>query len=200
MGDSTELILAGQTQEAAPSHNAPQRYGRLAFIGAFAGSAAVVGLLLVAVLHPAQTNGVVPLGRSAPSFTLPLLHGGRVSLAAYHGRPLLINFWASWCIPCKQEAPVLERGWQRYGPRGVAFLGIDEQDTRTDALQFEQQYGITYPSAYDASGYQFIDYGVSGFPETFFVTRDGSLLDKYVGPLDDATLDRLVSAVMRRNR
>lgn len=198
MEESSTLTMGGQPPRDVPTPGA-RRHGRLAIIGAFTAMAAVVALLFGAVLRPAQTNGVVPLGRAAPSFALPLLHGGRVSLAAYHGRPLLLNFWASWCIPCQQEAPVLERGWRRYHRRGVAFLGIDEQDTRADALRFERQYGITYPSAYDASGYHGIDYGVTGFPETFFVTPDGRLLDKYVGPLDDATLDRLVGALIRRS-
>ena len=197
MGDSDEPIVAGQVPVwVQPEGTRPRRW-RLSFIATCTTFGAFVGLLRVTVLQPASTNGVVALGRPAPPFAFPLLHGGRVSLAAQQGQPLLVNFWASWCVACKQEALVLERGWQCYRREGVACLGIDEQDTRADAIQIEHQYGITYPSAHDASGHQVIDYGVSGIPETFFVTRDGRLLDKYVGPLDDATLDRLVWAVLR---
>lgn len=124
----------------------------------------------------------------APAFDLPRLEtSGRLSLRSLRGKPVMLNFWASWCIPCKQEAPVLEREWRKHRAQGIVFLGIDAQDFRQDALRFTDRYGITYPSVYDGSGSTLGRYGVTGFPESFFVDRQGRLVPvRVVGPISSA--------------
>jgi cytochrome c biogenesis protein CcmG, thiol:disulfide interchange protein DsbE len=101
---------------------------------------------------------------------------GKISLAAYKGRPVILNFWASWCIPCKKEAPVLESVWQRYRARGLIVLGVDANDLKSDARRFARENGMSYPLAYAGYGDTISAYGVTGFPETFFVARNGRLV------------------------
>ena len=117
-------------------------------------------------------SGARPL---APDFTLRTLDGtGTVSLADLRGQIVVINFWASWCDPCKEEAPVLEDFWQTEAePNGVAFVGIDTQDLSDDARAFAKTYALTYPLVHDAGGEVGRDYGVGAFPETFVVDAQG---------------------------
>src|SRR5712691_3023516 len=129
---------------------------------------------LLAVLGWRLANGNAVAKGPAPRFTLPRLDGhGDLGLAAFRGKAVVLNFWASWCIPCKQEAPNLEAAWRRWRPHGVVFVGVDAQDFYGDARQFGKRYEITYPLVRDGSGKVVGDYGVSGFPETFFVDRRG---------------------------
>ncbi|MHB8620117.1 MAG: TlpA disulfide reductase family protein [Chloroflexota bacterium] len=128
--------------------------------------------------------GVQRVAGPAHDFALPKLGGGgTVQLSSFKGHPVLVNFWASWCIPCRQEAPTLEQTWQTYKGRGVMFVGVDVWDKQADAQAFVKQFGITYPIAVDADGKVAIDYGVRGVPETFFIDRAGRLRSKYVGPV-----------------
>ena len=119
----------------------------------------------------------------AHDFTLPLFEGGTVQLSGLKGQPVMVNFWASWCVPCRDEAPILERTWQQYKDRGVVFLGVDIWDTEANARAFMREFGLTYPTALDRDGKVAIDYGVRGVPETFFVDREGKLAGKYIGPV-----------------
>jgi cytochrome c biogenesis protein CcmG, thiol:disulfide interchange protein DsbE len=115
-------------------------------------------------------------GKPAPDFTLAALSTHAeppIHLANLRGKPVVINFWASWCSPCADEAPLLQAAWQHAGTKGVIFIGIDYQDTQSDGLSFLQKQGITYPSAIDANGATAINYGVTGTPETFFIDRRG---------------------------
>ena len=138
-----------------------------------------------------------PAGRMAPNFTLPLLDGdGSLSLSDLRGHPVLLNFWASWCVPCKEEAPVLQAAWEKWRDRGVKFLGVDAQDGRTWAREFEQKYGITYPSVVEGTHEEMARYGVLGFPETFFIDEQGKIVAKYIGPFDAATLDAYLSSLV----
>jgi cytochrome c biogenesis protein CcmG/thiol:disulfide interchange protein DsbE len=127
----------------------------------------------------------------APAFTLDLLEGeGEVSLASLRGKAVVLNFWASWCEPCKEESPRLESAWKRYRDQGVVFVGIDVNDFEGDARRFVERYGLTYPILHDGQGSTVGRYGVTGFPETWFVGRNGNLVgDRVQGPVSDATLE-----------
>jgi cytochrome c biogenesis protein CcmG/thiol:disulfide interchange protein DsbE len=117
----------------------------------------------------------------APEFSLEPLEGeGRISLAALRGKAVVLNFWASWCGPCKDEAPLLQQAWERYRDDGLVVVGIDAQDFRVDARRFVERYDLTYPIAYDGKGSTIGRYGNTGFPETWFVGRDGRLVGEHI--------------------
>ncbi len=130
--------------------------------------------------------------RPAPDFTLTLSDGRMVRLSDFRGQPVVINFWASWCAPCRAEAPTLEETHQRYADRGVVILGINLWDSEEAAAEFRKVFGQTYPSGPDPNGKIAIEYGVSGIPETFFITPDGKITAKFVGPLPIATMEALL--------
>ena len=147
--------------------------------------ALVLGLLALLVWRVAHGSSR-PTSGPAPRFTLPRLDGkGALALADLRGKGVIINFAASWCDPCKKEAPVLERTWQRYRSRGLVVLGIDGNDFTSDARKFTRRYGLTYPFVRDPDGGILRKYGLSGFPETFFVDRGGRLVAEHIeGPID----------------
>ena len=175
----------------------PRRKSTLGILVAVAVGGLLIGVLGAAVKVRGVSLSQHPAGRVAPDFRLPLLDGnGSLSLSDLRGHPVLLNFWASWCVPCKQEAPVLEAAWEKWRDRGVKFLGVDAQDSRTWAREFEQKYGITYPSVVEGTPEEMARYGVLGFPETFLIDRSGKIVAKYVGPFDAATLDAYVSSLV----
>ncbi len=143
----------------------------------------------------AQVGLVAVPGQTARDFTLKLFDGGSFSLAGARGKPVVVNFWGSWCAPCREEAPVLNRAWENYGAR-VAFIGVDIWDNDRAARGYLAEVGARYPNGPDPSGEIAIDYGVSGVPETLFITRDGRVLHKFVGPLNDANLTRLLEQLL----
>ena len=134
----------------------------------------------------------------APNFDLELLdESGQLRLSSLRGHVVVLNFWASWCTPCKEEAPVLQAGWEKWRDRGVRFVGIDAQDLRTDARRFLDRYDVTYPSVYDGKGWTRGRFGITGFPETFFVDRQGRLVGERVqGPLTSERLDRNIELAL----
>jgi cytochrome c biogenesis protein CcmG, thiol:disulfide interchange protein DsbE len=156
---------------------------RLKLAAQMAALALVTGLfvLLVWKMATQNDNAANELGKgkspTAPPFHLDRLdQPGKVSLAAYRGKPVIVNFWASYCVPCKEEAPLLEAVWQRYRKQGLVVLGVDVQDVRSDARRFAERNQMTYPLAYDGPGDTVSDYGITGVPETFFVARNGRLV------------------------
>jgi cytochrome c biogenesis protein CcmG/thiol:disulfide interchange protein DsbE len=120
--------------------------------------------------------------RPAPDFTLQLLDGGSITLSDLKGKVVMIDFWASWCTPCRQEAPVLAQVYKEYQGRGVEFIGISIWDRPSDAQDYIQRFGITYPSGLDSEGTILVDYAVRGIPEKFFIDAQGRLVKRFIGP------------------
>jgi cytochrome c biogenesis protein CcmG/thiol:disulfide interchange protein DsbE len=159
---------------------------------------ALLGLMIWGIgKRAAGTAGSVPIApRPAPAFSLRLLDGSTFDLGQARGKPVVINFWASWCIPCEEEAAVLERGSRTYRDQAV-FIGVNVQDTDPLARDFLRRFGVTYPNGRDESGAIAVDYGMSGVPETYSLGRDGPLARKWQGALDDSRLRMYVDELLR---
>jgi cytochrome c biogenesis protein CcmG, thiol:disulfide interchange protein DsbE len=173
-----------------------------------AAAVGVVGVLFVLLVWRVVTNeaghglaAAVAAGKvpAAPNFALPRLdEPGTLRLSALRGRVVLLNFWASWCVPCSQEAPLLAQAWRRWRHRGVVFVGLDTQDFRSDARRFMHHFGISYPTVHDSGGTTVDRYGVSGFPETWFIARNGTLVVEHIsGPLTAARVNRDLREALR---
>jgi cytochrome c biogenesis protein CcmG, thiol:disulfide interchange protein DsbE len=122
---------------------------------------------------------------AAPDFTLDRLdRDGRLQLSSLRGRAVVLNVWASWCIPCKDEAPYLEEVWRENRRRDVVVIGLDAKDFRGDARHFAERFGLTFPLVYDGPGNTIAGYGVTGFPETFVVDRDGKVVRAFAGAVN----------------
>lgn len=141
--------------------------------------------------------GVSPVDtESAPDFVLPLQVGGQVSLYGLRGKVVLVDFWASWCAPCRQEAPALERAYLEYSGSGVEFVGVNIWDLPDNAASYVEQFGISYPNGVDEDGEIAIEYGVQGIPEKFFIDRNGLVRQKFVGPLREDVLRETLDALL----
>jgi cytochrome c biogenesis protein CcmG, thiol:disulfide interchange protein DsbE len=146
----------------------------------------LLGLLLWKLTHQPPPPRV---GQRAPAFTLQRLNGeGSVSLSSLRGKTVVLNFFASWCQPCKREAPALEKVWRDYRSQGVVVLGVDSGDASGDARRFMSAHGVTYPVVVDrneslAKG----AYALLGFPTTYVLNRAGRLVgDRVSGPISDS--------------
>jgi cytochrome c biogenesis protein CcmG/thiol:disulfide interchange protein DsbE len=121
------------------------------------------------------------IGRKAPDFTVKLFNGEELRLDQVRGKVVFLNFWASWCVPCRAEARDLEAAWRKVKDKDVVFLGINIQDKGEDATRFLREFDVTYPNGRDLSGRIAIDYGVWGVPETFFIDPTGKITYKHTG-------------------
>ncbi len=133
------------------------------------------------------------LGKSAPNFSLPLLSTSSdtttINLSAFKGKPIILNFWASWCGPCNDEAPLLQKSWSSVQAQHIVLLGIDGSERQSDALKFLQQYRISYPNVQDTlTSATALDYGITGLPETIFIDRQGKVVAKWNSPLTEQGL------------
>jgi cytochrome c biogenesis protein CcmG/thiol:disulfide interchange protein DsbE len=167
---------------------------RKVLIGGLAAVAVLVGVLFVNLGRDPHTIESPLIGRPAPPFALVPVGGGPpVSLASLRGRPAVLNFWASWCLPCVDEHGVLVRAAQALAP-DVQFLGIVYEDQEPEIMKFLRERGQAYPSLLDPDSRTAIAYGVAGVPETYFVDARGAIVAKYTGPLSP---ERLASYVTR---
>jgi cytochrome c biogenesis protein CcmG, thiol:disulfide interchange protein DsbE len=133
----------------------------------------------------------------APALELPKLSGGgRGSLADYRGQVVVVNFWASWCEPCREESPLLERWHRRMAGKGGTVLGVDVLDVTGDARDFIDEYGLSYPMLKDKDGDALEGFGVVAYPETFVIDRDGRITAVRRGPVDDAFMRTEVAPLL----
>jgi cytochrome c biogenesis protein CcmG/thiol:disulfide interchange protein DsbE len=128
------------------------------------------------------------IGRQAPDFRVKLFDGKELKRDQVRGKIVFVNFWASWCLPCRDEARDLEAAWRRLQDKDVVFLGINIQDQEEQATKFLREFNVTYPNGRDLSGRIAIDYGVWGVPETFFIDPSGKITYKHVGTPDTAII------------
>jgi cytochrome c biogenesis protein CcmG, thiol:disulfide interchange protein DsbE len=166
---------------------------------AFLAVLAVVGLLGFGLLSKGGAS--VDVGDPVPDGPLPRLDGnGTGEIADYRGRWVLVNFWASWCDPCRTESPSLERFHRRHRADGFTVLGIDTRDLSGDGRAFVRRYGLTYPHLRDGDGERSRDFGTTGLPESFLVDPEGRLALLRRGPVDDEYLERYVAPLLEGNR
>jgi cytochrome c biogenesis protein CcmG/thiol:disulfide interchange protein DsbE len=157
--------------------------------------AAVVGLLVFGLVNKGSSN--LAIGDPVPDAPLPrLAGGGSESLADYRGRWVLVNFWASWCLPCREEAPALERFQRQHGGPRFTVVGIDSRDLTSDGLAFVEQYGLSYPQLRDGDGDAARDYGTTGVPENFLVDPKGKVRMLVRGPISEEQLREEVAPLL----
>jgi cytochrome c biogenesis protein CcmG, thiol:disulfide interchange protein DsbE len=178
---------------------------RLVAQGVAIGLVALLFLLLIWALvrseggdlAAAAARGDLP---EAPAFALERLdrEDEQLELESLRGKAVLLNFWASWCLPCKEEAPHFERVWQEQRERGLVVLGLDSKDIRKDGLRFARRFALSFPLVFDGEGEVSKRYGVTGYPETFVIDREGRVVDAIVGSVNsDEDRARLGEAIDR---
>lgn len=166
---------------------------------------AVVAFVLVLGLALRERNATQPTSGAAPDFTLtvyPGYDGGlskpQIRLSDLRGQVVFINFWASWCVPCRDEQPVLEKTWQRYRDNGVVFIGIDYVDTEPAALQYLKEFRVSYPNGPDLGTKISPKYHIQGVPESFLVDRQGKIVWFKIAPLSEAELVAELNKVLAK--
>ncbi|HUN10486.1 MAG TPA: TlpA disulfide reductase family protein [Aggregatilineales bacterium] len=152
--------------------------------------AAVFGLALI------DRNAGQPTSGPAPDFTLTTLDGQDVRLSDLRGQVVVINFWASWCVPCRDEAPALQAVWERYRDRGVVLLGVAWTDTERNARAFIDEFSQNYPNGLDLGTRIGELYGITGVPETFIIDQQGQVVGFYPIALQQDQLAAVIESVL----
>ena len=134
--------------------------------------------------------------RQAQQFSLVLLSGSQTSLQDLRGKVVMVDFWSSWCPPCREEAPTLARMYQKYKEKDVVFLGVAIWDSEPEVKQFIKQNNLAYANGLDSRGIIAIDYGVKGIPEKYFIDRHGNVIRKFIGPVTEEQLSKVLDELL----
>lgn len=189
-------ITVSAPSEVLGSGSRRARWWQLAVV------ALVVALLITVAVQMRRNGplaaGPVGAGQLAPDFSLSAFSGESLRLSDLRGQVVVINFWASWCKPCEEEAAALESTWRYYQGLGapVLFLGVDYVDTETEALAYLERWDITYPNGPDLQTRISHDYRIRGVPETFIVDQSGTVVQIKVGPTNQAELQQAIDPLL----
>jgi cytochrome c biogenesis protein CcmG/thiol:disulfide interchange protein DsbE len=164
-------------------------------------AAGAIALIVAALLIYAVAAGPSEpprVGNPVPEFEFTALDGSTMTLGAHNGEVVVVNFFASWCAPCRQEAADLEETWRAYQDQDVQFYGIAYKDADSKAQAFLDEFDVSYPSTVDTSNRTAREYGITGVPETFVVGRDGLLLRHFLGPITRAQLSAEIERALNQ--
>lgn len=192
-------------------------FGLLGFVLVVSVLAGLLGIRLVAAQHavahaptaePAASaatsaagTSYVLIGHVAPDFVLETWNttpARSVHLTALRGKPIVVNFWASWCYPCQQESKVLEAGSLRFQPQGVVFLGVALNTPSADGQQFLHTYGITYPAGKASNTEIPVQYSLVALPQTVFINSQGRVVGRYMGQISESALAKNIQAILKQ--
>ena len=174
--------------EAQPQRRFP--FGTIIAYTLILGLLGLLGWRLVKV-----NSGQVDSGM-APDFTITSFEGETITLSELRGQVVIINFWASWCPPCREEAPYLEATWRKYKDQGVVFIGVDYADAISKALAYIDEFDITYFNGPDVGTRISQMYNMDGVPETYYVAKNGELRGVKIGPLFPPELDQKIDELL----
>ncbi len=183
-----------------PAEAAPRRPFRWSMIALWL---AVIAILAVLAWGLVNTNATRPeVGQVAPDFDVEFFDGygwetrSVATLAEMRGRPVVLNFWASWCVECRYETDLLESAWQQYRDQGVVFLGVAYADVEPNSIAYMEEFGVTFPHAPDLGTDISQSYEITGVPETFFIDSDGVIRHVQIGPVTQQMLDELMPQLL----
>jgi cytochrome c biogenesis protein CcmG/thiol:disulfide interchange protein DsbE len=157
----------------------------------------VVGLIALLAWGLVQASKTPLEEGMAPDFTLTSFDGSTYTLSDLRGQVVIINFWASWCPPCREEAAYLERTWRKYKDQGVIFIGVDYADAEKPALAYIDEFDITYFNGPDLGTRISQQFNIKGVPETYYVAKDGTLRGNHIGPLFPPELDNRIDELLK---
>jgi cytochrome c biogenesis protein CcmG/thiol:disulfide interchange protein DsbE len=199
MSETIQTTPAGdaETEQTTP---APKRTIRWTSVAIWLTVFALLALLGWGLLN---ANAERPeAGSAAPDFTVEFFDGyewqgmSSAELADMRGNPVVLNFWASWCVECRYESDALEAAWQKYRDQGVVFLGVAYADVEPNSLAYMREFNLTFPHAPDLGTDISQTYEITGVPETFFIDRNGIITQVVIGPLTEATLDGYIQQML----